>query len=156
MTPAMSDGDLLTLCVLQEAGNQVPDGMGAVARVVLNRTRRKYASDGTIAGTILGHDQFSWTEFAMKGGVYRRVATDGAQELARVARLMTEAKAETGAWSTCQHVAWAVQQGSYHGSAYDKLTDDTVLYDNLALARPAWALPSKLVVAIPAHTFFRA
>ena len=55
----MSDGDLLTLCVLQEAGNQVPDGMAAVARVVLNRTRRKYASDGTIAGTILGHDQFS-------------------------------------------------------------------------------------------------
>ncbi len=69
---------------------------------------------------------------------------------------MTEAKAETGAWSTCQHVAWTVQQGAYHGSAYDKLTDDTVLYDNLALARPAWAIPSTLAVAIRAHSFFRA
>ena len=146
---------MLTLCVIQEAGNQVADGMAGVARVVLNRTRLKYASDGTIAGTILGHDQFSWTEFAMRGGVYRRVATDGAQEMTRVASLMAEAKAERGAWSVCQLVAWRVQQGVYQGTLYDKLTDDTVLYDNLALAHPDWAIASKLVVEIPAHSFFR-
>ncbi len=70
-------------CVLQEAGNQVPDGMAAVARVMLNRTRRKYASDGTIAGTILGHDQFSWIDFAMKGEVYRRVAASPPMALRR-------------------------------------------------------------------------
>ena len=156
MNTPISDGDLLTLCVIQEAADQIPDGQAAVARVVLNRTQLKYASDGSIAGTTFAHDQFSWTEFAMQGGVYRRVATDGAQELSRVAAIMAKATAETGTWVACQAIAWHVQEATYRGTLYDQLTDQVVLYDNLALTRPAWVAESHFVAMIGAYSFYQA
>lgn len=149
----MTDADLMTLCVIQEAANQPADGQAAIARVVLNRARMRYSSDGTIASAILWPSQFSWVEYEMVGRVYERVASGSAQVQARVSRLMTEAKADR-IWHSCAAVAAQVMAGDYHGPLYAKLTDRTVLYDNLALKCPAWASTARRVAVIGAHTFF--
>lgn len=149
----MTDDDLLTLCVLQEAGNQPMDGQAAIARVVMNRGRMRYSSDGSISSTILWPTQFSWCEFKMVGRVYTRVASGSAAVLARVERLMVTAKAER-AWGACAAVTGEVLHGAYRGPLYDRLTAATVLYDNLALACPSWAIRARRIVVIGQHTFF--
>jgi len=52
--------DLLAIStIMAEAGNQPLEGMTAVGEVIRNRAARKYNSDGSIIGTILGPFQFS-------------------------------------------------------------------------------------------------
>jgi len=46
-------------CLVGEAANQHPSGQIGVAEVIRNRMERRYASDGTVAGTILRAKQFS-------------------------------------------------------------------------------------------------
>lgn len=150
----MTDADLLTLCVLQEAGGECLDGQAAVARVVLNRARLRFGCDGTIQGAILAHAQFSWTEYAYAEGAYRRVARDAAQQLARVTRLMAQAKADAVRWRAVAAVVDEVLAGRFGSALYDRLTPRTVLYDNLEISRPTWLASSRLVVKIGRHSFF--
>ncbi len=152
----MTDADWLALCIYHEAMLEPADGKAAVARVVLNRTAMRYKSDGTIGGTVSAHNQFSWCEWDFVAGRYVRVAATPAAEMARVVRLLAAAKAIPAAWAECSRVGAAVQAGGWKGgAAYALLTADTVLYDNLALAQPAWAKASIRVTQIGHHTFFR-
>lgn len=47
------------MIIWQEARGEPPEGRRAVAEVIRNRMKRKYQSDGTVAGTVLRPYQFS-------------------------------------------------------------------------------------------------
>lgn len=154
----MDDGAWLALCVYDEASNQPEDGMAAVAKVVLNRAREHYFSDGTIKGTILRKDQFSGFYFSMVDGKYRRVCKTMDEAEARALLKYDRCRSHPVTWATCHKVALEVLNGAYKGGPdYQKLGDDALLYVNLAVVRrPAWAKPEKLIVKIADHSFFRA
>lgn len=152
----MDDATLLALCAFEEANLEPDDGVAAVARVVLNRTARRYQSPGTIAGTIFWPDAFSWTQWEMEAGRYTRVAWTDAETQARALGLLVVAQHYAGAWARALRITAAVQAGTYAGADYAHLTDDTVLYLNPALARAPWATPAKLVCAIGRQDFYRA
>ena len=149
----MTDADLLTLCVWTEAQGEPADGMAAVARVVQNRQRLRYQSDGTLQGTILRRSAFSAFGFDFAAGAYH--AAPDAYSPARVQRMLATAKASR-AWAKCAAVIQSLQAGHYVGdAAYDRLTPDAVLYDNPRISHPAWAEPAAFVTAIGQHSFYR-
>lgn len=59
MTPLYPPIVLGISCLIGEAENQGRPGMVAVAEVIRNRMEKRYASDGTVAGTVLRPKQFS-------------------------------------------------------------------------------------------------
>lgn len=152
----MDDPTALALCAFEEANLEPDDGLAAVVRVVLNRARLRYQSDGTIHGTVFWPDAFSWTAWQMVAGRYTRVAASAPEIAVRAARLFQQAEGYPAAWARAQRIAAAVQAGSYRGPDYDKLTAATVLYLNPALSRAAWAIPAHQVCAIGHHVFYHA
>ena len=152
----MTDAEALALCAFQEANLEPDDGVAAVVRVVLNRTARGYQSDGSIQGTVFHPAAFSWTRYEMAEGHYVKVAFTSKDVTDRAVRLLGQAKAYNGRWARCAEIVGRVEAGAYAGALYDRITPDVLLYDNLALARPAWATPDKLVVEIGRHSFFTA
>lgn len=152
----MNDLEALVLCAFKEAALEPDDGVAAVARVVLNRTRIPYASDGTIQGTIFRNDQFSWTQFDFVQGHYTKVALTPQAEASRAAGLLVQAKDHNAAWARIEGIVAQVEAGTYEGPEYAAITDDTVLYVNLAIEKPVWAVPAKRVCVIGHHSFFRA
>lgn len=147
---------LLALCVYEEARGEIDDGKAAVARVVLNRAKLKYASDGSIEGTILHPNAFSWTEFDMVGGVYTKVAHTPEEQAARVRARYTLAQ-NNAAWTTCKNIAARVLSGAYDTPSYRLLTDRTVLYYAPAACKaPDWAKTDNLVAVVGRQWFFHA
>jgi len=55
----INDEALATLVIWQESRGEPYTGKVGVAEVVRNRTKLKYMSDGTVAGTVLWKQQFS-------------------------------------------------------------------------------------------------
>ena len=152
----MTDFDELCLCCFEEAAGEPDDGVAAVAQVVLNRTRLQYASDGTISGTIERHAQFSWTEYAMQGSVYARVARTPEDEAARVQQLLGTAQAEPNTWARMKWIVAAVRAGTYQGADFAKVTTDTVLYLNPHIsAQQPWQIEANFVCTIGHHDFYR-
>lgn len=148
--------ELLALCVFQEARGEIDDGKAAVARVVLNRTKLKYASDGSIEGTVLHPAAFSWTEFDMVDGKYVKVAHTPDAQAERVRACLAQA-VKSPAWATCKNIADRVLAGTYDTPTYRLLTDATVLYYAPAACRaPAWASTDNLVAVIGHQWFFHA
>ncbi|MGH6955940.1 MAG: cell wall hydrolase [Caulobacteraceae bacterium] len=152
----MDDRDALALNAFQEANIEPDDGLAAVVRVTLNRVRLRYQSDGTVSSAVFWPDAFSWTAWEMVDGRYARVAWTAAEVAARAERLLGEAKAARPAWLRAAAIAEKVEAGAYSGEAYDRLTPETVLYLNPAIARAEWAVPDKLVCEIGRHAFYRA
>lgn len=154
----MTDADLIALCAFQEANLEPDDGLAAVVRVILNRAKDLFQSDGSIPGTILHGNgtAFSWAAFSMVGGHYQRVANGPAEIAARATHLLASAQDYKAAWARAQRISQAVVAGAYHGPDYDRLTDAAVMYANLALVSPPWALPAKLICRIGHHSFYSA
>ncbi len=153
----MNDLDWLTLNVFEEAAGEPQDGRAAVAKVTLNRAARHYQSDGTITGTILWPNAFSWVAFDMVNGHYTKVAFTRAEEEARALELFQRAKLHKLTWAACEDVASDVLDGSYLGGPdYQKLGPDALLYLNPAIIPhlPAWADPAKLIAVIGHHHFY--
>jgi spore germination cell wall hydrolase CwlJ-like protein len=146
----------MALLIWSEARGEATDGKAAVGRVVLNRTKLHYASDETIEGTILAPNQFSGFWFDFVGGKYVRVCRTLADAQARAGVLLATAKAQGAVWTACDDVAAQLLAGTYASPAYAVLDDRTVLYANLAISNPVWAIPAKLVTKIGAHSFFHA
>jgi len=44
--------------------------------------------------------------------------------------------------------------GTYASAAWASLDDRVVLYANLDISHPVWAIPTKFVAKIGAHSFF--
>lgn len=154
----MTDDDLIALCAFSEANLEPDDGMAAVVRVIINRAKDLFQSDGSVPGTIFHGNgtAFSWAAFQMTGGHYGRVANGPAEIAARADKLLAQAQDYRAAWARAQRISQAVVAGTYHGPDYDRLTDAVVLYANLGLVRPPWATPDKLVARIGHHSFYAA
>ena len=153
----MKPEQLLALCVWTEARGEPDNGKAAVARVVLNRRRLRYSSDGSLVGTILAPDQFSAFWFGFQNGRYTRLAHTHTDAWGRANVLYTQA-ANDPAFARCAEIADKVMAGTFEGPGYSDLTDDTVCYYNpmIVKPRPAWADPEKHVTDICRHAFFRA
>ncbi len=152
----MDDRTILALNAFEEANLEPDDGVAAIVRVCLNRMARKYESDGTVAGTVFKHAQFSWAEFAMVDGHYTRVAFTPEEVQARATHLLAQAQAYAHAWSRATDITDRVVAGTYAGALYDALTADAVLYLNPTLSSAPWATPAKRICVIGRHEFFRA
>lgn len=164
----MTDDELLALNLYEEAGGEIDDGKAAIARVVKNRMGRHYFSDGTVHGTVLVKDQFSWAWFGFEvvhSGV--GVHDHAKHEYVRLSHTVTEAQqlaedlydmVPPADLARCSVIAGQVLAGTYSGELYDQLTDDAVLYFNprILTKLPAWAIPDKLVCSIGHHEFYRA
>lgn len=164
----MNDADLLGLNVYEEAGGEPDEGKAAVARIVKNRMRAKFFSDGTIQGTVLAKDQFSWAYFGFVTKTTGNLApAKHTQEYVRLAHNLTEAQALAESllkrtvptiFRHCSEIGQAVMSNTYYGPLYAKLGNDTVSYLNprILTKLPTWAIPSRLVVSIGHHDFYRA
>jgi spore germination cell wall hydrolase CwlJ-like protein len=154
--PMPSPNDLLTLCCFKEANLEPDDGIAAVTRVILNRTQQRYESDGSITGTILHPSQFSWVNYDFKAGKYQRIAWTDEQVAERVEELLKDCQAYTRQWARCQSISQAVLGKAYSGGPeYQKLGSQALLYVNLAVSKPPWATPEKLITQIGHHSFYR-
>ncbi|HWA30024.1 MAG TPA: cell wall hydrolase [Rhizomicrobium sp.] len=164
----MRPNDLLALNLVMEAGLEPDDGKAAIARVVKNRMARKYESDGTISGTVLKRDQFSWAWFDFveshsgtsvhghSAKKYVQVCYSDADALARAEGLL--ARQPLPALVHCRDIGARVFAETYRGADYDRLTDDAVLYLNPRIVSdmPDWAAADKLICSIGRHDFYRA
>jgi hypothetical protein len=148
--------DLLALCVWSEARGEIDDGKAAVARVVLNRTKLKYQSDGTLEGTILHPAAFSWTQYDYVDGHYVKVAFTPEEQADRVRACFAEAQ-KSPAWQVCRFISGRVLSGAYDTPLYRTLTDAVVLYyAPSACKAPDWAKADNLVTTVGRQWFFRA
>jgi spore germination cell wall hydrolase CwlJ-like protein len=128
----LSDEALATLTIWTEAQGESFEGKVAVGEVIRERMRRKYASDGTVAGTVARRYQFSaWN--------------DDHQDNTLLIRALKLDWGDVGI-PECQR-AW-------EKSATTNYVSKAVLYCNLAVAQPDWAKPEKLVAKIEHHSFF--
>lgn len=165
-----NDADITGLNIFEEAAGEVADGRAAIARVQMNRQRMKFKSDGTVAGTVLARDQFSWAWFdfvRVHSGTdahdethqeYIRVSFSDNDANRRAYGLLVDAKNKfPNTFKACRVIGESVYAGLYHGTLYDQLTDDAVNYCNPRILKkiPAWAIPSKLIVSIGRHDFYR-
>lgn len=162
----MNDMNFLALCVLQEAGAEPDDGKAGVARVIKNRMAQKYESDGTVVGTVLKYDQFSWAWFAFET-VHSGTGTHdvGTQKYVRVASTVEEAMAiaekklavePADAMSDARLIVSQVQAGNYSGALYNNLTDAALMYLNPRILQslPPWATQDKFICSIGHHDFY--
>jgi hypothetical protein len=119
------------LCIFAEARGEPYEGQIAVGNVIRNRCAKKYASDGTVVGTVTKASQFSWMN------------TDDGQRT-RVLR----ASREDPAWKTASK-AW-------FESEHVRLVDDAVLYYADSIVPPYWSKANgvTLVKRIGRHLFF--
>lgn len=130
----ISEEALAVVTIMQEAAGEPYLGKLAVAEVIRNRMLRKYASDGTVAGTVLRPLQFSgWN--AKDPGRIRSVRADSDDSVVRECiRAWNEARAGSN---------------TAHGA---------VLYYNPSIIKetPDWALPDSAteVAVVGQHHFF--
>lgn len=125
---------LAVVTIMQEAEGESYLGKLAVAEVIRNRMNKKYASDGTVSGTVLRPLQFSgWN--AKDPGRIRSVRADSDGAIVRdCIRAWNEARAGSN---------------TVHGA---------VLYLNPSLVSPLpeWSLPDSAeeVAVVGPHHFF--
>lgn len=129
----ISDDTFAVITIWQEARNQGPEGMLAVAEVIRNRMMHKYASDGTAAGTVLAPLQFSGWNVHDPNRIPSVELDD--QDPVVQACIM--------AWNQAVHDATESVNGALNYCRFD-LTP-----------MPDWALPSLQVARVGAHVFFR-
>lgn len=124
------------LTVWQEAQGEDFDSKVAVAEVILRRTRKKYMSDGTVAGTVLWPMQFSgWNAHDDTPQYRERV------EAAKLDDANPVVKECIRAWQ-------AAENGS-------DLTKGAVLYYNPKISNPAWAKKCVETAVVGNHRFMK-
>lgn len=123
------DDFLGIVTVFQEAEGESFLGKVLVAEVILRRTKRKFMSDGTVAGTVLRRLQFSgWNSDSANR--IRSVKLDTNDQSAQdCIRAWSEAKAGSNYAPDCMH------------------------YYNPRLCDPAWAKDAKVVKEEGNHRF---
>jgi N-acetylmuramoyl-L-alanine amidase len=127
----ISDDALGIITVFQEAEGEPYIGKVAVAEVILRRTRDKYMSDGTVAGTVLRRLQFSGMNADAPNRIRSFCANADDTTVHDCIRAWTEAKAGSNYAPACHH------------------------YYNPALCQPEWAIGAELIAEIGGHRFVK-
>jgi spore germination cell wall hydrolase CwlJ-like protein len=159
----LTDDELAITCIVDEAANQPHEGRVAVGIVILNRLALRYASDGTMVGTVLHKWAFSGFWAQMEHGVYTQTSFD-LDDAEAEALMLYQTFTKERAWDDCE-LAWADAKAwrtdgtlSFTpGPQFQKLTKQTVLYYDAAIVHPApaWATPQNQVAVIYDETFFQ-
>lgn len=132
----ISEDVLAVVTIMQEAAGEPYEGKLAVAEVIRNRMQAKYASDGTVSGTVLRPKQFSGWNTNDPGRIRNIRSDTESQVVQECLRAWEEAKAGSN---------------TVHGA---------VLYYNpdprLVPETPDWAKPhtATQVAKIGPHVFF--
>lgn len=124
------DTALAAITIWQEARGEPYEGKLAVAEVIRNRMRERYASDGTVAGTVLRPRQFSGWNSEDVSRIPSLKIDDGDPIVAECIRAWKEATEKN------THIA-----------------KRALLYYAPALALPGWAKGSLEVARIGRHVF---
>lgn len=127
----IADYLLGVVTVFQESEGEPYEGKVAVAEVILRRTKRKYMSDGTVAGTVLRRKQFSaWNDDAPNR--IRSLKIDSSNKVVDdCVRAWTEADKGSNLVPGCLH------------------------YYAHNIVSPPWAKDAEVVTVIGNHTFVR-
>ncbi|MFZ3194107.1 MAG: cell wall hydrolase [Moraxellaceae bacterium] len=160
----LSELTYLALCVYDEARGEPFEGQVAVARVVLNRTAKRYASDGTIRGTVLSPNQFSGFYFdsiLQAGGKWKYVKVANSVAGADVRARQKFAKAlGTKAYNTALQAARDALslQGAMNLGKYTDRLSEALHYLNprVLTSLPSWANKGAFIKSIGQHDFYRA
>lgn len=132
MARLITEDDMALVAIFEEAEGEPYEGKVAVGEVILNRTKRKYSSDGTVTGTVLHRMQFSGMN-ADAANRIRSFSIDGDNDVVK----------------DCIK-AWA------EAKAGSNLTKGAVMYYNPAICTPDWAADIVEVLAeIGNHKFVR-
>lgn len=127
----ITDDSIGIVTVFQEAEGEPYEGKVACAEVILRRTKRKFMSDGTVAGTCLRRLQFSgWNDNSPNR--IRSLQIDTSNPVV----------------NDCVR-AWAEAE---HGS---NLAPECLHYFNAHIVNPPWAKDAEVVAVIGNHTFVR-
>jgi len=117
--------------VFQEAEGEPYEGKVAVAEVILRRTKKRYMSDGSVAGTVLRAWQFSGFNQDAKNRV-RSFKIDTSDP----------------AVDECVRAWVEADKGS-------ELVPECLHYYNANLVHPKWAIGAEVVAVIGNHTFLK-
>ncbi len=128
----ISDTALAAATIWQEARGEPYEGKLAVAEVIRNRVRERYASDGTVAGTVMRPKQFSGWNSDDPNRIPSLKLDDGDRIVADCIR------------------AW--KEATEHNT---NLVRGALLYYAPALAAPAWARGCAELARIGGHVFLR-
>lgn len=141
----ISEEALAVVTIRQEAEGESYLGKLAVAEVIRNRMQRKYASDGTVAGTVLRAKQFSgWNAVSTKADPFntfriRSVQIDSDDQIVK----------------DCIRAWHEAQAGSntVHGAV---LYYSPSALKAMGIPEPDWALPDSAdeVAVVGKHHFF--
>ncbi len=129
----ITDDALAVLTIWTEAQGEPFEGKVGVGEVIRTRARRKYGSDGTIAGTVARRFQFSaWNDDPLDNQLLiKALKLDWGDPIVIECRRAWERSAST------------------------QYTMGAVLYCNLDISQPTWAKPERLLTKIGHHSFFR-
>ena len=127
----IADYLLGVVTVYQESEGEPYEGKVAVAEVILRRTKRKYMSDGTVAGTVLRRLQFS----GMNSDSANRIRSFKIDSSDKVVDECVRAWAEA-------------DRGS-------NLVPECLHYFNAHIVMPPWAKDAEIVAVIGNHTFVK-
>ena len=121
--------NLATANIWAEARGELFEGKCAVGEVMRNRMKLKYFSNGTVADTIFRAKQFSGfnDDNPWRHEIFE---LDDSDQLVRDC---------FRAWTMSETTGFA--RGA-------------VLYCNLAIATPVWAIPGDLVATVGKHSFY--
>lgn len=132
----ISDDALAVVTIMQEAAGEPYKGKVAVAEVIRNRMREKYASDGTVAGTVLRPYQFSGWNTKDPGRV-RNIMIDDNDHVVQEC---------INAWEQAKHGSNTIKGALLYYNPDPRLVPET----------PEWALPinADQVAEVGRHIFF--
>lgn len=118
--------------IWQEAEGEDYIGKVAIGEVIRNRMEHNYSSDGTVPGTVCKSFQFSsWND-----------------DWRDNARLVASLKLD----DTDPVVIDCIR--AWNESRTTRYVNGAVLYCNLTLAKPVWAIPDDLVATVGKHSFY--
>jgi len=127
----IADYLLGVVTVFQEAEGEPFEGKVAVAEVILRRTKRKYMSDGTVAGTVFRRLQFSGMNSDSANRIRSFKIDSSVPVVDECVRAWVEADKGSNLVPGCLH------------------------YYNANIVSPPWAEGAEVVAIIGNHTFLR-
>jgi N-acetylmuramoyl-L-alanine amidase len=131
MPRLISETDMAIVCIFEETEGEPYEGKVAVAEVILNRTKEKYESDGTVTGTVLHKMQFS----GMNSDAVNRIRSFCIDDSNPIVQ-------------DCMKAWVAAQVGS-------DLTHGCVQYYNPKTSSPSWAEGATVLAEIGHHRFVK-